>query len=105
LELLLNSAGYEFKSFENADSFLAIFSKSTKDIIILDLNLPGTHGCELISILKNQHISVPIIVITAASELMDKDQNRENNVKAIMKKPVDSEVLLHIIYDTLKNVG
>jgi FixJ family two-component response regulator len=102
-ELLLTSAGYEYQSYDSADTFLLHYSSGLKDVIILDLNLPGIHGCELITNLKDKNISVPIIVVTAASELVFKEQCIRNGVKAFMKKPVDSEALLDIIHSTLEN--
>ena len=47
-ELFLKSAGMEFRSFGSATDFLAECRPGLEDILILDLNLPGMMGGDLL---------------------------------------------------------
>ena len=47
IEILLKSAGLNYQSFGSSEQFLYEFSPHTKDILVLDLNLPGISGYDL----------------------------------------------------------
>lgn len=96
-ELFLKSAGMDYKSFENADLFSSSVEPKVKDTIILDLNLPGTSGCEFLQILRNKKNDVPVIVVTAHDELQSRNLCMKLGVKAYLRKPVDGEALIDII--------
>ncbi len=96
-ELFLKSAGMDYKSFESADSFSASVDPQVTDIIILDLNLPGTSGCEFLRILRSKNNDVPVIVVTAYDEPQSRTKCTELGVKAYLRKPVDGETLIDII--------
>lgn len=44
----------------------------TIDVILLDLMLPGMHGEELIHEMKTNYASIPVIIVSAKSDLADK---------------------------------
>jgi FixJ family two-component response regulator len=95
--LFLNSANIDHQCFRNADDFLAVYEKGTKDILVLDLNLPGMNGIELLKKLKESEGLLTIIVVTANDEPINREFCRQNGVKAYLRKPVDAEALLDII--------
>jgi DNA-binding response OmpR family regulator len=96
-ELFLKSAGMGYKSFESVDSFYSSVDPQITDTIILDLNLPGTSGCEFLQILRSKKNDVPVIVVTAYDEPQSRTKCRELGVKAYLRKPVDGEALIDII--------
>jgi two-component system, NtrC family, nitrogen regulation response regulator GlnG len=96
-ELFLKSAGMGYKSFESADLFSSSVEPQVNDTIILDLNLPGTSGCEFLQILRSKKNDVPVIVVTAFDEPQSRKLCKELGVKAFLRKPVDGEVLIDII--------
>ena len=73
-ELFLKSAGFDYRSFESAHDFLAVFKQGSQDTLVLDLNLPGMSGCDLLTELDRQGIHLPVIVVTA----FDDPTSREN---------------------------
>ena len=96
-ELFLRSADMEYKSFETATSFLDENSLQVNDILVLDMNLPGMMGHELLKSLHEMNIYVPTIVITANDDEDNRQVCREYGVKAYLRKPVDGEALIDII--------
>ena len=98
-ELFLKSAGMPFMSFASASDFLDSFASDTnqKDIIVLDLNLPGKSGSELLQKLAIDGTKIPVIVVTAFDDSQSREICRKYGVKAYMRKPVDGEALIDII--------
>ncbi|MEI6132803.1 MAG: response regulator [Bacteroidales bacterium] len=102
-ELFLRSAGLEFQSFKNANKFISVFRPGPNDILILDLNLPGMSGYDLLKKFKQDGILIPVIVVTAFDEPLSREYCKEYGVKEYLLKPVDGEALVEIIHKTIKN--
>src|SRR5258708_6660345 len=54
-----------------AENHIEIFSSSI-DVIILDVMLPGKSGLEICQNLRNKNISIPVLMLTARSEMEEK---------------------------------
>jgi len=96
-EYFLESAGLDFKSFGSADEFLAAVRPTTNDLLILDLNLPGMSGCDLLMKLHKDNIQIPVIVVSAFDDQHNRDLCKEYGAKAFLRKPVDGEALIDLI--------
>jgi len=99
-ELFLKSEGLDFKSLDGAEEFLTRFKPGTADLLILDLNLPGINGCDLLQKLSTLGINIPVIVVTAFDDACSREFCRLHGVKAYLRKPVDGDALL----DTIKYI-
>ncbi len=97
LESFFKSADLKSKSFQSVDDFLFIYKPSESDIIILDLVLSGSGGCDLLKNFDSRGIKVPVIVVTASDNPQDAKRCKKYNVKAYLRKPVDAEALLDIV--------
>jgi FixJ family two-component response regulator len=95
--LFLNSANIDHQCFKSADDFLSVYRTGGKDILVLDLNLPGMNGIELLNKIKNPVSLLTVIVVTANDETINREFCRQCGVKAYLRKPVDAEALLDII--------
>ncbi len=62
-------------------------------VILLDLNLPGTDGREVLAELKscNELKKIPVIVLTTSSDERDIEQCYEHGANSYIHKPVDIE--------------
>jgi len=87
----------EFMSFGSSNEFLLKFRYQAGDTLILDLNLPGMGGCELLKKLAQEEIHFPVIVVTAFDDPPSREICRQYGVKAYLRKPVDGEALIDII--------
>ena len=96
-ELFLKSAGLKCISFESATEFISKCTPGLQDTIVLDLNLPGLSGVDLLYKLDKDGIHVPVIVVTAFDDLASREACKRYGVKAYMRKPVDGEALIDII--------
>jgi DNA-binding response OmpR family regulator len=66
---------------------LAYCQKQSFDLLVLDINLPGTNGMEICRILRNERILHPILMLTARGEEMDKVAGLELGADDYMTKP------------------
>jgi FixJ family two-component response regulator len=96
-EMFLKSAEMELVSFENAEDFLTAVKPAEKDILILDLHLPGMNGCDMLKKMSLEEIHIPVIVVTAFDDVPSRECCRQYGVKAYLRKPVDGEALSDMI--------
>ena len=87
----------EFRSFESAIDFLDQCQPGELDILVLDLNLPGMTGCDLLKKLGEKDLHIPVIVVTAFDDAQNRETCRQYGVKAYLRKPVDGEALIDMI--------
>jgi len=102
--MFLKSGGMDIVSFENAEDFLSDVKPGMKDILILDLHLPGMNGGDLLKKMDQEGIHVPVIVVTAFDDLQSREYCRHYGVKAYLRKPVDGEALSDMIKYILTDV-
>jgi len=59
------------------------------DVILLDLNLPGKDGLEIIKFLRESNINTPVIMITARGEINDRAIGLDSGADDYLIKPFD----------------
>lgn len=74
-------------------------SSPRPDLILLDLNLPGKDGREVLSEIKNDRglRSIPIIVLTSSSAQDDVLNAYDLHANCYIKKPVDFDGLVDVV--------
>ena len=96
-DLFLRSASLDLISFGRAEDFLSVVKPELNDLLILDLNLPGMSGSDLLQKLDQDGIHIPVIVVTAFDDAQSRESCRYYGVKAYLRKPVDGEALIDMI--------
>jgi DNA-binding response OmpR family regulator len=71
---LLKEEGFKVKSAPSADLALSSLEASLPDLILLDVNLPGTNGVDLCRTVKKNELwaSIPVLFISALGTIDDK---------------------------------
>lgn len=72
------------------------------DMILLDVMLPKRNGFEILKNLRNDKIKVPVIMLTAKSEMCDKLNGLENGADDYITKPFHMRELIARIKIILK---
>tara|TARA_R110000868_G_scaffold104557_1_gene287913 strand:+ start:952 stop:1410 length:459 start_codon:yes stop_codon:yes gene_type:complete len=69
------------------------------DIVLLDLNLPGTSGNEVLSIIKNSetHSAIPVVVLTSSESESDIAQSYSHHANCFITKPVSFSGFVDIV--------
>ncbi|SMF22317.1 two-component system, NtrC family, nitrogen regulation response regulator GlnG [Alteromonadaceae bacterium Bs31] len=89
LEKALQQSGIATQSFENGDKAIAEIGRGKPDAIISDVRMPGTDGLTLLSNLHNEHPSLPIIIMTAHSDLESAVSAYQGGAFEYLPKPFD----------------
>ncbi|MGS0628019.1 MULTISPECIES: nitrogen regulation protein NR(I) [Photorhabdus] len=69
LERALSSTGMECSCFTDADSVLTALAQNTPDVLISDIRMPGMNGLNLLNNIKQSNPLLPVIIMTAHSDL------------------------------------
>ena len=69
LERALQRAGMEVTSFSSAEGILERLQHEQPQAVISDIRMPGMDGLELQGRLKERHPELPVIIMTAHSDL------------------------------------
>ncbi|MCM1122395.1 MAG: response regulator transcription factor [Eubacterium sp.] len=86
--------GYTVDSCYDGDEALYYGRQNIYDVILLDRMLPYHEGTEVLTMLRQQSIHVPIILITALGTLKDKIAGLDSGADDYLVKPFDFEELL-----------
>src|ERR1700742_4906911 len=69
LERALRADGFSTQAFEAAEPALRALDKDTPNTLITDIRLPGESGLTLLRSVRETHPELPVIVMTAHSDL------------------------------------
>jgi DNA-binding response OmpR family regulator len=96
LEDNLFREGYRTRTFNDGMKAYEAITKNPPDLVILDLNLPTMSGIELCKYIRSNHITedLPIIMLTARSEEIDKIIGFEVGADDYVTKPFSPRELL-----------
>ncbi len=106
LDYNLKSAGYETVQASDGYQALQLIDEELPDLILLDWMLPGVSGIEICRQLKARTDTreIPIIMLSARSEEVDKVRGLETGADDYMQKPYGIQELLARIKLQLKRV-
>ena len=69
LKLLLEKSKYSVDIVHNGTDAWDYISEGPYDVIVLDIMMPGMSGLEVLSLIRNDHISTPVLLLTAKAEV------------------------------------
>ena len=94
--LALNAADFEVLEATNVDEALLHISEQSPDLIVLDWMLPGQSGRDLARRLRRDEctLDIPIIILTARVEEVDKVQGLEAGADDYVTKPFSPRELI-----------
>jgi len=89
LEKSLGKTGLSTESFENGDDLLHRLEQELPDAIISDIRMPGINGLDLLSTIQEQHPQLPVIIMTAHSDLDSAVSSYSRGAFEYLPKPFD----------------
>ena len=101
IEMYLRKAGYEVTCVERGDEALQAFRRAQPDLVVLDVMLPGMDGWEVLDKLR-QESDVPVIMLTAKGDTLDRIQGLDLGADDYIVKPFDAKELLARIKAVLR---
>ncbi|MEM8817193.1 MAG: nitrogen regulation protein NR(I) [Pseudomonadota bacterium] len=97
LEKALRQAGIESRSFERAEHLLDAIGGGAPDVLITDVRMPGMSGIALLERLKEANPDLPIIVITAHSDLDNAVAAYKGGAFEYLPKPFDIDEAVDLV--------
>jgi two-component system response regulator FixJ len=93
LKTLLESYGMVVRDYASAEAFLTNLDSKERGCLILDLHLPIVGGLDLIKIMRQRRIRLPVVFITGRSDKETRARAIEAGAIAFLDKPVPAESL------------
>ncbi len=104
LQEYLGKRGFEVAAAANAQELRARLAAGGADLIILDINMPGEDGLAVLRSLRTEN-PVPVIMLTAAGEVVDRIIGLEMGADDYLGKPVDLRELEARVKAVLRRRG
>ena len=83
----LFEAGYEVDTCYDGDEALDYILSEDYDLIVLDLNLPGTDGMDILRELRQTDEETKVLILSARSQIADKVEGLDAGANDYMEKP------------------
>jgi len=103
LEKAFKQADMEVKSYEQADSVLKALNNSQPDAIISDIRMPGMDGLELLSRIHSRYPELPVIIITAHTDLDAAVSAYQGGAFEYLPKPFDVDEAVELTRRAVKH--
>ncbi len=102
LEKALAREEIEYKSFASADEALQELPGNLPQMVISDIRMPGSSGLELLQRLRNDHPNLPVIIMTAYSDLESAVSAFQGGAFEYLPKPFDVNHAVELIRRALE---
>lgn len=96
-EKALTREQIEFKSFSSAGEALAVLETEAPQIIVSDIRMPGESGLELLRAAKARYPGLPVIIMTAYSDLESAVTAFQGGAYEYLPKPFDVDHAVELI--------
>ena len=103
LKQMLNVIGVSARTAYGASAAMSALKLSTPGLVLLDINMPGLDGTEILAFLRREPrlTHVPVIVITSDDQPETRQRVMKGGANAIVIKPAT----LDLLESALKKVG
>lgn len=97
LEKALQKADIPCKTFSEAESVLQAIKKEQPALILSDIHMPGKSGLEMLAEIKKSYPKLPIIIMTAYSDLDSAVASFQGGAFEYLPKPFDIDKAIELI--------
>ncbi len=97
LEKALQQEGMTTQSFDSADGVLSRLSRQQPDVIISDIRMPGASGLDLLARIRDMHPRLPVIIMTAHSDLDSAVASYQGGAFEYLPKPFDVDEAVSLV--------
>jgi two-component system, NtrC family, nitrogen regulation response regulator GlnG len=96
-EKALTRENIAFKVFASAQEALAALDTATPQVVVSDIRMPGGSGLELLQRIKERHPTLPVIIMTAYSDLESAVAAFQGGAFEYLPKPFDVDHAVDLI--------
>src|SRR5690554_965118 len=103
LEKALSREGIDYASFTSAtEAINALDTQAPPSVLLSDIRMPGRSGLELLQQIKADHPSVPVIIMTAYSDLDSAVSAFQGGAFEYLPKPFDVDQAVALVQRALE---
>lgn len=99
----LQEAGYQVRTFTTAEEARGAFQNAVPDALVLDIQLPGEDGLKLLRELRRRHAHLPVVVVTAHSDLQSAVAAYQGGAFEYLPKPFDLDDFTSVMARALQS--
>jgi FixJ family two-component response regulator len=99
---LFHENGYRVEAFADGSSFLDCYSAGRKECVVIDVQMPGMSGIELIERLRSSGYDNPVIVVSGNATVQTAVRAMKAGATDFIEKPVRSAGLLASVERALR---
>ncbi len=98
LSQALRDAGYQVHGFDSADTALsALNTEALPQLVITDVRMPGTDGFSFLEQLKKRHENIPVIVMSAYTDIRSTASAFRGGAHEFLSKPFDLDEAVNLV--------
>ena len=97
LERALRASGMVPRAFDAAEPALAALRNDAPDVLLTDIRMPGSSGIDLLREVRAAHPTLPVIVMTAHSDLPSAVSAYEGGAFEYLPKPFDIDQAVELV--------
>jgi two-component system nitrogen regulation response regulator GlnG len=97
LERALDQGGMQATAFDEADAAMAALRREEPDVLVTDIRMPGRSGLELLDEIRAKRPRLPVIVMTAHSDLDSAVAAYQGGAFEYLPKPFDIDQAVELV--------
>jgi two-component system nitrogen regulation response regulator GlnG len=97
LERALQRAEIGVRSFESADQVITALRTQQPDALVTDIRMPGTDGLKLLERMQREYPDIPVIIMTAHSDLESAVSAYQGGAFEYLPKPFDVNEAVELV--------
>jgi two-component system nitrogen regulation response regulator GlnG len=97
LERALSREGFDVRAFASANECLSAFDSGEPKVLVSDIRMPGASGIELLQQVKQRRPGLPVIIMTAFSDLDSAVSAFQGGAFEYLPKPFDLPKAVELI--------
>ncbi|XID75638.1 nitrogen regulation protein NR(I) [Alkanindiges sp. WGS2144] len=105
LEKTFQDAGFQVNSFESAQQALERLPQQLPDVILSDIRMPGMDGLSFLTQVKQTAPDLPIIIMTAHSDLESAVSSYQTGAFDYLPKPFDLDDAIALVNRALQHIA
>jgi len=101
LNSFLHSQGFETALAESGERALEMLRAGKFAMMISDVRMPGLSGLETLRLARQQHVTLPVLLVTAFTDIRDAVAAMRDGAVNYLPKPIDLDELLNSVRQAL----
>ncbi|HBB83314.1 MAG TPA: two-component system response regulator [Sulfitobacter sp.] len=103
IRFLLGQEGWRVETLANGSGAVEVIRKTSPDLVMLDVMLPGKSGFEILDELRGDPAmeTLPVLMLTARGQSRDRAMAEKAGVSRFMTKPFSNSEMLDAVRDLI----